>query len=199
VDRQREAPSARSGTPPPAMRKQILEAARVLITQRGFADVSLADIAEVVGVSKTAVAYHFHPKDRLLSEILEPPRLGLQRLLSMPLDRAAFVDHYVRFVIDHRDTFGLIFLDPSLVRHPLFGQRIVQGRHAIVERLSPDADRGSALTAWAALGAINIAVLQATDIEPDSLHAGVTALALRVLELDGPGVSRIPRESLETP
>ncbi|MBW4032985.1 MAG: hypothetical protein HIU88_10005 [Acidobacteria bacterium] len=97
------------------------------------------------------------------------------------------MDHYVRFVIDHRDTFGLIFLDPAFVRHPLFGQRIIQGRQAAVWRLSPDADRGSALTGWAALGAINIAVLQAIDSEPDSLHAEVTALALRVLELDGPG------------
>jgi AcrR family transcriptional regulator len=46
-------------------RDRILEAARELFAERGYAGTSLADIAAAVGLTKTAVAYHFHPKDRL--------------------------------------------------------------------------------------------------------------------------------------
>lgn len=51
-------------------RSLILRHARVLFMQRGYADVSVGEVAEAVGVSKPTLYYHFHDKERLYAAVL---------------------------------------------------------------------------------------------------------------------------------
>jgi len=50
---------------------KIFEAADGLFAERGFAEVSVRDIAERAGVNKALIFYHFHTKEELFERILE--------------------------------------------------------------------------------------------------------------------------------
>ena len=51
-------------------REQILRSALDVISERGFPDARIADVAERVGVSPALVIYYFKTKDRLLTEAM---------------------------------------------------------------------------------------------------------------------------------
>jgi AcrR family transcriptional regulator len=53
-------------------RAQLLDAARRLFVRQGYQHTSIREIAEQVGMTKTAVLYHFPTKVDLLSAIAEP-------------------------------------------------------------------------------------------------------------------------------
>jgi len=50
-------------------RKQILDVAYRLLYQRGFARVSLDNIAEAAGIAKRSVYYHFESKDKPVAAV----------------------------------------------------------------------------------------------------------------------------------
>jgi AcrR family transcriptional regulator len=51
-------------------RGQMLHAALEVISERGFADTRIADIAERIGISPALVIYYFKTKDQLLTEAI---------------------------------------------------------------------------------------------------------------------------------
>ncbi|HEX9032963.1 MAG TPA: TetR family transcriptional regulator, partial [Streptosporangiaceae bacterium] len=51
-------------------RGQMLTAALDVISERGFADTRIADIAERIGISPALVIYYFKTKDQLLTEAI---------------------------------------------------------------------------------------------------------------------------------
>jgi TetR/AcrR family transcriptional regulator, mexJK operon transcriptional repressor len=52
-------------------RRAVLEAARLLFLERGFAGTSMDDVAGAAGVSKQTVYAHFSDKHRLFTELIE--------------------------------------------------------------------------------------------------------------------------------
>lgn len=56
--------------PPVARRRQIVDAARTIIVERGLAATSLRDIARAAEVSIGTVTYHFRGVDEVLSEVV---------------------------------------------------------------------------------------------------------------------------------
>jgi AcrR family transcriptional regulator len=58
---------------------RILQAARDLVARGGAAEVSMGDVADVAGVSKALVHYHFHDKDSLLCALVESVGAGVLR------------------------------------------------------------------------------------------------------------------------
>lgn len=69
-------------------RAQILEAAAHLFEQRGYAAVTIGDIAAEVGVTKAALYHHFPSKDELYTAVictlLEAIAAGIQRVVGAP-------------------------------------------------------------------------------------------------------------------
>ena len=61
-------------------RLTILEVAKALFCQRGYEQVSLAEIAAAAGVKRGAVHFHFLNKAGLLVAICEQFRLPMQEL-----------------------------------------------------------------------------------------------------------------------
>src|ERR1700683_3082103 len=51
-------------------RRQMLTAALDVISERGFADTRIADIAERIGISPALIIYYFKTKDQLLTEAI---------------------------------------------------------------------------------------------------------------------------------
>lgn len=107
---------ADGGAPPKAQltRKLILQAAAALFREKGYAEVSLREIAQVAGMKTGSLYYHFESKESLVEAILA---LGTQGALNAaragvealgegadPVDRleAAFTAH-VRFLLEEED------------------------------------------------------------------------------------------------
>lgn len=65
-----------------AARERLIEAATVLFQTRGFADVSMQDIASEVGVTKAAMYYHFTSKEQLFEVVVERTIHGFWRGIS---------------------------------------------------------------------------------------------------------------------
>ncbi len=51
-------------------RRRVLQAARGLFMQRGYADVSVGEVAVAVGVTKPTLYYHFGDKEGLYAEVI---------------------------------------------------------------------------------------------------------------------------------
>ena len=110
-------------------------------------------------------------------------RLAARYRLVGTATGADFARAYIQFVVSQRDYLGLVFLDPSLVRHPIFGPPLRSAREGVVTRLSAgDTSDAARVRGWALMGAINIAVLQTTDLDSELVIETVTALANSMLE-----------------
>lgn len=65
-------PRRRSGRPDkPIPRSSLLRVARELFAARGYAGVSMADIAHKAGLQKSSLFHHFPTKDQLYKEVLD--------------------------------------------------------------------------------------------------------------------------------
>jgi AcrR family transcriptional regulator len=96
---------------PDERRALILRAARDLFSQRPYAEVSVADIAQAAGVSPPLIVFHYGSKRALYLALLEAAantiRAGLSELPGPPsLDRLrAGVRFYAGYARDHRTGF----------------------------------------------------------------------------------------------
>ena len=58
--------------PPSDTRQRIQDVARTLFTQKGVQRTSLQDIADLLGITKPALYYHFDSREDLVRSILQP-------------------------------------------------------------------------------------------------------------------------------
>jgi TetR/AcrR family transcriptional regulator, fatty acid metabolism regulator protein len=108
--RSKDSPSGRTFADE-ARRKQIVECAIEVIAEEGFAQASLARIAERAGVAKSVVLYHFAGKDELVEQVLMavslasaaalPARIAAQTSAMGKL--RAVIESIVEFVDGHRN------------------------------------------------------------------------------------------------
>jgi AcrR family transcriptional regulator len=74
-------------------RAQMMSAALQVISERGYADTRIADVAERAGTSPALVIYYFKTKDQLLTEAIRQYEdtwyaVGQRRMASLPTARA---------------------------------------------------------------------------------------------------------------
>jgi TetR/AcrR family transcriptional regulator len=92
-----------------ARREQILACAVDLIAEHGYANATLARIAERAHISKATVLYHFENKDEILQHVLTGPldeltaRIAeaLSTAASPPEAIAAYVHTLIAYMADH--------------------------------------------------------------------------------------------------
>src|SRR4029078_216848 len=85
-------------------RQAIVEAATLLFAERGFAGVSVQEIADAAGTHKTTVLYHFATKDALHEAVLDE---ALGRVVEMTRDflGGAFKRERVAYLLDQLHAF----------------------------------------------------------------------------------------------
>lgn len=169
-------------------RSRILAAARKLFAERGYALTSLADIAAAVGLTKTAVAYHFHPKDRLAAELIAPAAEEMFALLGTDFpDRRAFLEALVGFTVRHRAVMRLFLedlggADDAPPGSP--GEAVRTFRDEMYAKLvGPDPDEGARVRGWAVLGALQSAVVQTMELPQERVREILTRAALAIEDL----------------
>lgn len=111
----------------------------------GYSATSLQRIAEVAGVSKSSVLYHFDSKERLLEAAIAPAIdsmiVVLERLEGSGLnERRAFLEDFVDFLLQYRLEVNMfINQGPSLVDVP-----VIERANAMVVRLADYFSQNSA-------------------------------------------------------
>lgn len=102
------------------LREEILNAAREMFVEEGYANVSMRKIAEKIGYSPTAIYLHFKDKTDLLHQICEESfaRLAqnivaIQKLSLSPLQRLEMgLREYIEFGLQHQSHYEIIFISP---------------------------------------------------------------------------------------
>ncbi|MHA7986508.1 TetR/AcrR family transcriptional regulator [Rathayibacter sp. CAU 1779] len=65
-------------------RDQVLEVAVALFNEKGYDATSVADLAERLGLTKSALYHHFESKEQLLALALDEALTGLERVIDEP-------------------------------------------------------------------------------------------------------------------
>ncbi|MGN9838252.1 TetR/AcrR family transcriptional regulator [Nonomuraea sp. H19] len=156
-------------------RTRILAAARELFAERGYRATSLADIAAAVGLTKTAVAYHFHPKDRLAAELLSPAAGDMLALLDADYaERGDFVAALVEFAVRYRSVIRLFMEDLAADDAAPGSERatVRTFRDEIYAKLvGDDPDPEIRLRSWALLGALQWGAVKTMDLPEEQVRA----------------------------
>lgn len=101
-------------------RVQMLHAALEVISERGYADTRITDVAERAGVSPALVIYYFKTKDQLLTDAIRHYEdtwyaVGQRRMASMPSAAARLEELVAMTCLAEADpapgTFALLWLD----------------------------------------------------------------------------------------
>src|ERR1700675_1669299 len=99
-------------------RVEILDAAKQLFVEEGYAATTIRRIAAKLGISSTALYVYFQDKDAILVEICDATFAGLiaklddvRRDSTDPLDALAkSLERYIRFGLDHPNEYELTFV-----------------------------------------------------------------------------------------
>ncbi|MEV4223768.1 TetR/AcrR family transcriptional regulator [Nonomuraea sp. NPDC049725] len=170
------------------LRRVIIDAALQAIGESGPAGWSLRELARRAGVSHAAPAHHFGDKQGLLTAVaVEGFTLFSDALEEAAADVWEVGVAYVRFAIDHRPYFEVMFR-PELYRADDPDVRSAQERAAGVlvdsaRTLSPGAehDRMTTIAAWSL--AHGFASLWLSGALPESSGGDPEALARSMIRL----------------
>lgn len=83
-----------------ARRKQLVECAIEVIAEEGFAQASLARIAQRAGVAKSVVLYHFANKDEVVEQVLTAVAMASAEALPERIAAAGTVRDKLRVIIE---------------------------------------------------------------------------------------------------
>lgn len=105
--------------PPKRRDRQILEAAAQIFHERGYADTSVQDVANAVGLLKGSLYYYIESKEDLLFRVLQDVHAQAKQILDVvpamdvpPLERlAAYVRGHVEFNLRNIEKVAVYYHD----------------------------------------------------------------------------------------
>ena len=167
-------------------REEIQSAALELFATNGYAQTSLREVAERLGISKAALYYHYRSKDDLLRALMEPlVRDGEELLGEVRSGRLAepraVVERYWDLCVTHRALFqGLLSNLQLLTRLDVVEQLITWRSELDVILVGPrPEDRVRAVIALGGLQ--DCALLFPDEYAGDALRSAAVDAALRAL------------------
>ena len=185
------------GTRPRNRRQLIITAAADLFVTKGYAQVSMADVAEAVAVGPSALYRHFRSKDDLLFEVVRAALHAIAetvRELRGPADlAAAALTHRRLGVLWQRESRRL----PSERREVLRAELVEISRSVckFVASRRPDLPEDDVeVIAWAILAAVTSLSFQRIELETDEYRELLTAIVEDVIRvrLDEPLTALAP-------
>jgi AcrR family transcriptional regulator len=153
--------------------RQIVDAAARMFQERGYADTSVQDVAQAVGILKGSLYYYIDSKEDLLFRVLEDVHEDARHLVddvaamdAPPLERlAAYVRGHVEFNLRNLAKVAVYYHDFALLE-PERREVIIEQRHlyerfviGLIEeaQAAGDVDAGldAHVAAYSALGMVN--------------------------------------------
>ncbi|MEV6063648.1 TetR/AcrR family transcriptional regulator [Nocardia asteroides] len=161
-------------------KQAIRDAAVQLFATKGFEQTSLREVADMVGITKASLYYHYASKLDLLLAIVDPI-IGHVREIVTDIDAVpynaegirAILRAYLRGMIRHRDAGAVFVRDAAAVvnaitdRYPDLMEPTMDLR---VWLAGPDPDPEAMLRASAAIEVLGVALLS-TEIAPGATDA----------------------------
>ncbi len=165
----------------------IASAALELFAAQGYAGTSVREIAEMMGLTKAGVSYHFPAKEDLLHYLVDPVLDAVDELIerssgSGPGSPREVLASYLELMLEYRMQFAVVVNDPAVIHHRLLGARIDEQHRRLRALLvgtgaGPDDD----VRAAAALGALRRPVLAYPWVDPGDIEDVVLDAAMAVL------------------
>lgn len=191
---------------PPDRKQRIVVAAADLFRERGFRNVSVADVAEAVGITAPALYRHFRNKQALLAHVV---RDGLDVLDKLGRDAGSLDDLLRAAVALASDQRGLATLWRREARHLPDAEREelrhhlteITGRYAeLIRSGRPElSEPDSILLAWALLGLLASLAGHRHTLPRRRLEALMSRLALAVVGCRlGSGAGETAADTIET-
>jgi AcrR family transcriptional regulator len=181
-------------------RRRIVAEAMALFLTSGYSSTSLRMIADRIGITQAAVYYHFHAKDDLLAELLNPLLNALDEVLAeaearaqreRAVDERALFGTLFHTFRDHRDSVRLSSGDVTVRQHPVYAPRFAEIATRSQRLLAGLGDPLGVMLADAALGVLTGAVSARSGRQLDQAREVLLDAAIRVL--DTPRASPRPR------
>lgn len=130
-----------------ARKKQIIEAAILVLANEGYARASLSRIAARAGISKSVITYHFAGKDEMFEAVFTHVADAAGAYMTPFLEQAgdpaeqiaAYIRHQIAYMGDHRDE--LLAIGTLALNHggasgtPNYIARSAEEEHAILTSL----------------------------------------------------------------
>lgn len=168
---------------------EVLERAAELFAERGFAGTSLKDVADAVGLTRSAIYYYFPSKEALLEELVQGVTMPAARIFDevhtrtdlSPIERVRKAVHLlVLWVTERQKLFKLMDrseteLPPDVAkRHREAKRRVLNGMTELIDAavLSGEAKSlDTRVTAFAFIGMCNWTAWWFNPGTGDSAHA----------------------------
>lgn len=168
-------PPRRHRRDPEASRAAILEAAREVFTERGYARATIREIARRADVTHGLVMRHFGTKEQLLIEALPGPRVAAD---VVPGDLATLPDRVAAVFVEETESGGGELALVALIRSAASGEAVAMPLYAAMERAITAAFRevlGPGTEAYAdLLGSLLIGVTFARHVARTGALANLT-------------------------
>jgi AcrR family transcriptional regulator len=170
-------------------RQSILAAAAVEFAEGGYTGATLAKVGQRLGLTKSAVLYHFATKEQLFEEMLEPLTLATAALVdsydALPTldDQIDFIAALMRLQLGFHPEIQVLHNDRSAWRRGKVGDRMALTYTRLVSLLAgPDPSAETLMRARAALSIFFRAITSGVDmrgpIESVESDAGQQVLAI---------------------
>jgi AcrR family transcriptional regulator len=163
-------------------RAQILDAARRLFVRQGYQHTSIREIAEQLGMTKTAVLYHFPTKADILAAVAEPFIDDLAAAVERSTTRDEVFEGMLDVYLRHRTLLrDNVVHDLALLAHASVATRMTElmsaANHAAA---GPNPTLREKVRAAQAIAALSDPVITYADEPADELRTevlrGVTRL-----------------------
>ncbi|WP_290058795.1 TetR family transcriptional regulator [Amycolatopsis solani] len=159
-------------------RARILRAALEEFSERGYHAVSVRELAERVGVTKTAVLYHFPGKADIVTALAEPLLDDLEAAMAKAAEaadpRAAAIESLLGVWLGHRYLLRMNLRDLGLTASKVVFERFRDGMLEANRLVAgPDADLAGRVRAAQAIAMLSDPVVLFADAPVDELRAAV--------------------------
>jgi AcrR family transcriptional regulator len=180
---------------PTDTRQRLLDVAKALISQHGFAGTSLQMIADELGFTKAAIYYHFRTRDQLLIALMEPLLHQIRRVVEVAESQRtprsqmdAMVQGFAGVVAKNRSLAAVMVFDPGVHRvlrpQPEWGDLIARQLTLLVE---PESGATGIIKATALMtGLAGAATGAPLEVDEASLTQELSELGRRMMGLRQP-------------
>ena len=159
-------------------RARILRAALEEFSERGYHATSVRELAERVGVTKTAVLYHFPGKADIVTALAEPLlddlETAMEKAAAAADPRAAAIEGLLDVWLSHRYLLRMNLRDLGLTASKAVFDRFRDGMLKANQLVAgPDADLAGQVRAAQAIAMLSDPVVLFADAPVDELRAAV--------------------------
>ncbi len=172
-------------------RARILQAALDMFGEHGYNQVSVRELADLVGLTKTAVLYHFPSKRDILLALLEPLLSDSEAVVreagaihDPQARRWAMVEGLLDVLLAHRDLMRIHAQDEALAADETTYTRLRDFALAVQELIAgPGADLATQVRAAQTYAAVSDPMILFADAPATELRAAILTGAARLLDI----------------